>query len=220
MSGSDDDYEDAFCGLFGGGSDDSEDSDDDASDSGPAPPLLFLPVQAAQEVHMMAMPGEGGITIRGGGAEVVAWESAYPQHHPDGYSGTGGRVWECAPALCTILAASPDTEFQNRLVVELGAGTGAVGLWVAKRWPSCCVILTDIGEALPLLRHNVASNGLQDRCHVVALPFGKSIPEMLGAMLARQAPVASSGEGGDAIDQKPLPPPPTRVQEMLLERLA
>jgi hypothetical protein len=232
----DEDYEDTFCGLFGGdGSDDGleEAADDgDASDpAGPAPPLLFLPMKAADEVRMTVMPGERGV-ICGGGAEAVVWESAYPQHHPDGYSGTGGRVWECAPTLCTILAASPDADFQNRLVVELGAGTGAVGLWVAKRWQSCCVILTDVEEALPLLRHNVASNGLQDRCYVVALPFGKSIPEMLGAMLAHQAPVAASGKGGESINKiqqqtpPPTPPPPpppppvpTRVQEMLLERL-
>ena len=41
----------------------------------------------------------------------------------------------------------------------MGAGTGAVGLWIAARWPTSRVTLTDLAEALPLLRANAALNG-------------------------------------------------------------
>ena len=63
---------------------------------------------------------------------------------------TFGVIWGSAAVLCELLCRYAD--LNKRYVLELGAGTGAVGLWVAKRWPSAKVLLTDVQEALPLLQ--------------------------------------------------------------------
>jgi len=71
----------------------------------------------------------------------------------DRLEGTGGVCWGCAPALCSVLATSnaeansvsfQGTDFSGKLVLELGAGTGAVGLWIAAHWPSAKVRVTTL----------------------------------------------------------------------------
>jgi len=66
----------------------------------------------------------------------------------DRLEGTGGVCWGCAPALCSVLATSNteaisetfrSTNFSGKLILELGAGTGAVGLWIASHWPTATV---------------------------------------------------------------------------------
>ncbi|KAJ1458211.1 putative methyltransferase-domain-containing protein [Pelagophyceae sp. CCMP2097] len=79
----------------------------------------------------------------------------------------GSVVWGCARALCAVLAdgaARPPedalhVDFAGLNVVELGAGTGGLGLWIAAKWPTATVTLTDLAEALPLLRVNAKLNG-------------------------------------------------------------
>ena len=53
---------------------------------------------------------------------------------------------------------------------------GAVGLWIALRYPTARVTLTDLPEALPLIRANAALNGLADRVRVAPLAFGDPVP--------------------------------------------
>jgi hypothetical protein len=59
-------------------------------------------------------------------------------------------------------APSTSELFGNYSVVELGAGVGMVGLYLAKLGFRS-VILTDLEEAQALLRDNIALNGLEDR---------------------------------------------------------
>eukprot|EP00978_Attheya_sp_CCMP212_P048542 scaffold538538_cov67-Attheya_sp.AAC.1 len=103
--------------------------------------------------------------------------------------GTGGVVWGAAPALCTVLASTANytetsanidaLDFSNKLVLELGSGTGALGLWIAAKWPSATVILSDLPETQKMLRANIASNGLGDRCISAELIFGEDVPPSL-----------------------------------------
>lgn len=91
----------------------------------------------------------------------------------------------------------------------MGAGTGAVGLWIAARWPTSRVTLTDLAEALPLLRANAALNGFgsndgrdddddssglcgpEPRVRVRELPFGAPVSSVAEAR---------AGGGGCAFD--------------------
>lgn len=72
--------------------------------------------------------------------------------HGDLY--TGGIVWECGQTLVELLPGIAD--LRGRSLLELGSGTGVLGLGAA-----CCgasVLLTDLAEATPLLERNVARN--------------------------------------------------------------
>ena len=73
----------------------------------------------------------------------------------DSLEAKGGVVWTSAQSLVDCLADAAIDErvdFSNKRVVELGAGTGAVGLWVAARWPTSIVVITDLVEAVPLMQ--------------------------------------------------------------------
>ena len=90
----------------------------------------------------------------------------------------GGVCWGAARALCALFAADPArVDLAGKRVLELGAGTGAVGLWIALAYPTARVTLTDLAEALPLLRTNRGLNDLADRVRVRELAFGDSISE-------------------------------------------
>mmetsp|Transcript_74873 Transcript_74873/g.150573 ORF Transcript_74873/g.150573 Transcript_74873/m.150573 type:complete len:366 (-) Transcript_74873:159-1256(-) len=126
------------------------------------------------------------VTMSGFGTSIELRQSNH-----DGLEGTGGVAWTAAPALCSLLAlplALPSSslvsgfrgvDFSNKVVVELGSGTGAVGLFIAARWPSAKVVLTDLAEAQEQLRYNIAVNGLGGRCVAAELPFGESVPRCL-----------------------------------------
>jgi hypothetical protein len=71
---------------------------------------------------------------------------------------------DSAGSVMGSLEDAPSTSelFGNYSVVELGAGVGMVGLYLAKLGFRS-VILTDLEEAQALLRDNIALNGLDDR---------------------------------------------------------
>ena len=72
----------------------------------------------------------------------------------------GGRVWKAAPALCAWMASAAHL-FAGRAVLELGAGTGACGLYAAALGASRVVLTEGGDEAAPLLalmQDNVARN--------------------------------------------------------------
>ena len=70
--------------------------------------------------------------------------------------GTCRRLWPAALVLSRYLCVHPEL-VRGKRVVELGAGAGAVGL-VCAALGAQRVVLTDMAEALPLLRDNVARN--------------------------------------------------------------
>ena len=71
---------------------------------------------------------------------------------------TGLQVWDAGIVLLRFLASAPVAAVlaTHPRVVELGSGTGAVGIAAAALGGE--VVMTDLAEVLPLLRHNVALN--------------------------------------------------------------
>ncbi|NWV79849.1 EFMT3 methyltransferase, partial [Dasyornis broadbenti] len=69
--------------------------------------------------------------------------------------GPAGAVWEAALSLCRFLGEQ-NLELAGRRVLELGAGTGIVGIFAAMLGAE--VTLTDRPAALPQLRENVRRN--------------------------------------------------------------
>ncbi|KAI8332810.1 putative methyltransferase-domain-containing protein [Chlamydoabsidia padenii] len=92
--------------------------------------------------------------------------------------GTPGKVWDSALLLTALFAhavyCDPD-RFANHRILDLSAGTGYIGLYIAKLYqhhpqpPK--IILTDIKEALPLLYENQAINNV--KVDIMPLLWGK-----------------------------------------------
>jgi len=78
----------------------------------------------------------------------------------------GSVVWDCSRSLLAHLSAPASRELcRGARVLEIGAGTGVVGLALA-RLGSASVTLTDKQSQLPLLRRNVEHNMPADGEHV------------------------------------------------------
>jgi protein N-lysine methyltransferase METTL21A len=103
--------------------------------------------------------------------------------------GTGGLLWPAGEVLARYLltptAASHASVslLKDKKVVELGSGTGVVGLSCAAAMGDCkhrgSLVLTDLHQVLPILRRNVDLNDLADSVSVRALPWGEGVPDDL-----------------------------------------
>ncbi|XP_072308659.1 EEF1A lysine methyltransferase 3-like [Eucyclogobius newberryi] len=69
--------------------------------------------------------------------------------------GVAARVWEAAIQLCHFLAER-SLELKGKRVIELGAGTGLLGIFAARL--GAAVTLTDLPIALTPLQANVTAN--------------------------------------------------------------
>ena len=82
----------------------------------------------------------------------------------------GGRVWVAAPALCGWMSSVAD-QFAQTSCLELGAGTGACGLYAAGLGASR-VVLTDGGPSEAPLLQLMADNAERNRAR---LPAGSRV---------------------------------------------
>jgi predicted nicotinamide N-methyase len=89
----------------------------------------------------------------------------------------GGRIWDCAMnlkdyLLSSILNSNDKYKFHGKKLLELGSGTGVLGLWLAKWIQSNSFrnegqskltqfLLTDQEEAMELLTENIRRNNIQ-----------------------------------------------------------
>lgn len=98
-----------------------------------------------------------------------------------GAGGTGAVLWPAAMALIEHLDAKIQASCLNSpRALELGAGLGAVGLFLA-RHKGCEVVVTELPESLPLLLRNVAENfPAGDGPQVVPLSWGNE--EQMGTL--------------------------------------
>jgi len=96
----------------------------------------------------------------------------------------GGIIWDAARVFLHFLAKQPHGYFdylkidqniqESPKIVELGAGTGVVGLAMARLHPVSKVWLTEMSEGcLKLMNKSILQNGLADRVKEMPLMWGK-----------------------------------------------
>eukprot|EP00033_Pygsuia_biforma_P003036 GCRY01003338.1.p1 GENE.GCRY01003338.1~~GCRY01003338.1.p1 ORF type:complete len:169 (+),score=33.63 GCRY01003338.1:147-653(+) len=93
----------------------------------------------------------------------------------DAREGCGGHIWNSGVLMCTAFqnkAFFPEGYFQNKTVLELGAGTGVAGL--AAACLGARVILTDLPYTIDIMRHNIEKNHLQDSAVASVLEWGQT----------------------------------------------
>jgi release factor glutamine methyltransferase len=74
-------------------------------------------------------------------------------------------------------AHAPDAPSGSPRVLDLGTGTGALALGLAKAWPSAAVTALDASdEALALARENAAANGLAERVAFLKSDWFSALP--------------------------------------------
>jgi len=86
----------------------------------------------------------------------------------------GATVWDAAIVLCKYFENIEDFPvgfFKNKKVIELGAGTGLVGLALSRLGSN--VTLTDQKQMLPLLQHNAKLNNLDTKVNVEEFNWGE-----------------------------------------------
>ncbi|KAJ1965813.1 Protein-lysine N-methyltransferase efm6 [Dipsacomyces acuminosporus] len=78
--------------------------------------------------------------------------------------GVGSTIWDAGLVLAKYLehqTALGKLDLAGKTVLELGSGTGIVGLALAKIQPKAAVTLSDKQELLPLLQRNIELNDMQ-----------------------------------------------------------
>ena len=108
-----------------------------------------------------------------------------------------GRLWDCGVCLLQYFAAHPALCTGKR-VIELGSGTGVVGLGMA-RLGAQHVTLTDLAPVCPLLTQNIAMSRLQGCCSAQALCWGEDCSAVAPADVIIAADVVYEPEYFDAL---------------------
>ncbi|KAJ6567171.1 putative methyltransferase-domain-containing protein [Mycena vulgaris] len=92
----------------------------------------------------------------------------------DAEPGCGGVAWPAGEVLAQYLVKQGPNSLQGKNILELGSGTGLVGLVAAMLGGT--VWLTDQAPLLSIMRGNVAINKLSPLCVVAELNWGEPIP--------------------------------------------
>ena len=90
---------------------------------------------------------------------------------------SGARIWDSGRALSKWMTIHLQ-EGQPTKILELGAGTGIVGLTAAAFADSTSVVLTDQPHMIPLLEENIDRNDLQSKAKAVPLEWGTDSDEV------------------------------------------
>ena len=115
---------------------------------------------------------------------------------------SGARIWESGRALSNWMVEHLEP---GRRILELGAGTGIVGLTAAAVGGAQSVVLTDQPDMVPLLEQNIASNNLRATARAAPLLWGcdrDEAMEALNGVEARGGDPASSSSS--SIQQSPI----------------
>jgi len=109
----------------------------------------------SRATQMPALPSGAFLELQELNAAAVASSgSAATEQH----SGSlGGRVWKSAAALCRWQRAHASL-FEGTRVIELGSGTGAVGLYAAGCHASRVILTDGSDEVQTLMQTNVERN--------------------------------------------------------------
>ncbi|KFA74596.1 hypothetical protein S40288_05803 [Stachybotrys chartarum IBT 40288] len=95
-------------------------------------------------------------------------------------TGCGGQTWPAGMVLGKHLLRYHREKLNDARILELGAGSGLVGLAVASACgPQGKLLLTDQLEMLELMQHNIVLNNLQDRATALILNWGEPLPDIV-----------------------------------------
>jgi len=92
----------------------------------------------------------------------------------DALPGCGGVAWPAGQVLSNYLVSKGPDFIKGRTILELGSGTGLVGLVVGKLGGK--VQITDQAPLLSIMRRNVISNNLESTVTVSELNWGSPLP--------------------------------------------
>ncbi|KAF9482033.1 hypothetical protein BDN70DRAFT_991519 [Pholiota conissans] len=92
----------------------------------------------------------------------------------DASPGCGGLAWPAGQILASYLVQKGPQHVKNKNIIELGSGTGLVGLTIGTFASSVCI--TDQSPLLPVMNRNVLLNKLEETVHVAELNWGDPIP--------------------------------------------
>ncbi len=85
------------------------------------------------------------------------------------------KVWNCSFILIEYILAHPQ-DFQGRRCLDVGSGTGIIGLYAALSIQSTFLVLTDYSERiLSQLQQNIRLNSLESRVSVALLDLFQPI---------------------------------------------
>eukprot|EP01103_Thecamoeba_quadrilineata_P015278 TRINITY_DN4774_c0_g1_i1.p1 TRINITY_DN4774_c0_g1~~TRINITY_DN4774_c0_g1_i1.p1 ORF type:complete len:203 (+),score=33.81 TRINITY_DN4774_c0_g1_i1:3-611(+) len=90
----------------------------------------------------------------------------------------GGFVWDASLVLAKFFEnvdEFPPTFFKNKRVLELGSGTGLIGIILALLGAE--VIVTDLKPLLPLIEKNINANVSNSKIKVKELNWGEDVSE-------------------------------------------
>lgn len=111
---------------------------------------------------------------------------------------SGARIWDSGRALSKWMTTHLQ-ERQPTTILELGAGTGIVGLAAAAFGDSTNVVLTDQPHMIPLLEENIDRNGLQSKARAVPLEWGTDRDEVAKVLSEDSMPVFDIVCGSDIL---------------------
>jgi len=95
--------------------------------------------------------------------------------HVDASPGCGGLAWPAGQILANYLVQKGPEYFQAKNIVEVGSGTGLVGL-VVGAFRNADVWITDQAPLLQIMNYNVTLNNLESTVSVAELNWGMPPP--------------------------------------------
>ena len=90
--------------------------------------------------------------------------------------GIGGDKWPAADQFCSVITdyrweSFFEDLFSNKRIVELGSGTGQVGMLVDMFYSPAEVVITDLSSHVPHIERNISLNPMAKRCRAIELDW-------------------------------------------------
>ncbi|OXV05746.1 hypothetical protein Egran_06486 [Elaphomyces granulatus] len=94
--------------------------------------------------------------------------------------GCGGQLWPAGLLLAQYMVHEHRASLLGKTIIELGAGSGLVGLAVARGCSTNSpIFITDQECMLPLMKDNVNTNDLSSNARAIVLDWGSPLPDCI-----------------------------------------